>query len=160
MLTQERLKELLQYDPLTGVFTWLISRGGMYKGSSAGRVGTSGHIEISLFSNRHQAHRLAFLYMIGRFPLEETDHINRKPSDNRWVNLREVTHKQNKENLNLQKNNTSGHIGVSWSVERGKWQAYIKHQGERIPLGRFTNLEDAIAARKEAERSLFTHAQL
>ena len=80
----------------------------------------------------------------------QTDHINHNGLDNRSSNLRTVTNQQNAFNASLNKANTSGTKGISWSEGRKKWCAYID-AGKRIPLGRFFNIKDAISARKKAE---------
>ena len=81
----------------------------------------------------------------------QTDHINHNSLDNRKINLRTVTNQQNAFNANLNKANTSGTKGVSWSEERKKWCSYIHIDNKALPLGRFINIEDAIYARKKAE---------
>jgi len=79
-----------------------------------------------------------------------TDHINRDTLDNRKNNLRTVTNQQNAFNCNLSKNNKSGYNGVHW--HKNRWVAKIKVNYKNIGLGRFTNKEDAINARREGER--------
>ena len=104
-LTQEELKELLHYDPDTGVFTWKKGRQGrIKKGGIAGNEDQSGYCKIVVKGKRYGAHRLAFLYMEGYFPEHQVDHINRDRGDNRWVNLREATHTCNMRNCSRSKN--------------------------------------------------------
>ena len=86
----------------------------------------------------------------------QTDHINHNPLDNRKINLRSVTNQQNAFNASLNKANTSGTKGVSWSMERKKWCAYIHINGKAIPLGRFLDIKDAISTRKQAELKYHT----
>lgn len=90
----------------------------------------------------------------------QVDHISHPPKpnhkvDNRKVNLRLVTNQQNQMNNAIGKNNTSGKTGVSWDKARMKWEAYIWFDRQKIHLGRFANKEDAIIARKEAEKKYF-----
>lgn len=82
----------------------------------------------------------------------ETDHINHNRLDNRRKNLRSVTTQQNQRNASLAKNNKSGFIGVHFYKRVNKWIAYIWKDYKKIHLGYFTNLEDAILARRDAER--------
>lgn len=85
------------------------------------------------------------------------DHIGgyQTKNDNRKANLRIVTRQQNAMNSKLSTTNTSGHKGVRWNERRNKWIARITINGKDIYLGSFTNLEDAIAVRKEAERKYY-----
>jgi len=89
MLTQERLKELLSYDPETGAFTWLLSPGPKRKGEQAGSQHHSGYRFVKLDGKMYAEHRIAFLYVHGYFPEGDVDHINRIRNDNRPDNLRE-----------------------------------------------------------------------
>ena len=104
MLTQERLKQLLNYDPETGIFTRIISvSSNALKGDIAGWINGHGYRQLSIDYKKYDCHRLAFLYMLGKLPNEEVDHINHIRSDNRWINLREVTRHENKKNLSFLK---------------------------------------------------------
>lgn len=145
-LTQERLKELLHYDPETGHFTRRVTRGGKVAGSRAGKLNTSGHRQIRIDGRVYLAHRLAFLYVLGSFPADCVDHVNQVKDDNRWCNLRPATRQQNQGNKGLQRNNSSGHRGVSWDKRHGKWVAQGGRSKGRIHLGRFDSLEEAAAA--------------
>lgn len=83
------------------------------------------------------------------------DHIDGNRLDNRVNNLRIVTRWQNRLNCGTRKDNTSGHTGVSWARDKRKWVAQIQVHGKGIRLGRFSNIDDAIAARKAAEIKYF-----
>ena len=85
----------------------------------------------------------------------EIDHINGKPYDNRKENLRIVTHMQNMKNIKLSVSNTSGYKGVHWCKLEKKWKAFIAVNKRTIHLGTFANKEDAINARKEAEKKYY-----
>ena len=99
MITQTRLKELLNYDPISGIFTWKTSRGGRKPGSIAGtKCIHKGYITIQIDGTLYRAHRLAFLYMIGRLPEDQVDHIDRCKDNNAWSNLRECTQAENQLN--------------------------------------------------------------
>ena len=83
------------------------------------------------------------------------DHINHDKLDNRKDNLRICSTRQNTMNQDVSKNNTSGITGVGWDKSSNKWIAYIKVNYRQITLGRFTNLDDAIQARMDAEIEYF-----
>jgi hypothetical protein len=86
---------------------------------------------------------------------EHTDHINRDKLDNRRCNLRKCSHHQNTCNQPIRNCNTSGVVGVYWSSQRKKWQAFIKYKYKAISLGRYLEKEDAIRARILAEKKYY-----
>lgn len=145
-LTQERLKELLHYDPETGHFTWRVSSGRVAAGAVAGSFDGCGYRVISVERKLHRAHRLAFLYMTGSFPPDCVDHVNRDRANNQWANLRPATRRENQGNTGLQSNNTSGYRGVSWHKKAGKWRAEGACGGHVKYLGLFASLEEAASA--------------
>lgn len=151
-LTQARLRELLDYDPETGVFTWKVRRGGSANsGSLAGRLNPQGYRKIGVLKKIYSAHRLVFLWMTGSFPLFEVDHKNGNRDDNRWVNLREALHQENGQNQGTRTDNTSTHPGVSWQPKKKLWVAYITVLGQRVTLGRSKSFEKACEIRKAAK---------
>lgn len=156
-LTQSELKEILNYDPDTGIFTRAkpMGRFNRYKIGSEIWTHHEGYKRIFLFKRQYYAHQLAWLYIHGVWPSSEIDHINIVKHDNRIINLRLVTRSQNIQNIRLQSNNTSGFKGVSWWANR--WWASIGLDNKRIHLGAFINLDDAIAARKQAEEQYHSH---
>lgn len=159
-LTAEELRELLHYDKETGIFTRKVSTAHNVKvGDVAGSLGGAGYLNIMVCSRKYQAHRLAWLHHFGEWPKLTIDHINRDRSDNRIVNLREVTNKQNGQNRSKSSNNTSGHPGVYWNKQNSKWRATITHNQKYIHLGYFSILEDAVAARKAAEKLYWADTQ-
>ncbi len=84
------------------------------------------------------------------------DHINGNRLDNRRENLRICTHAENVRNRpKKNKNNTSGHPGVWWHAQAGKWAAEIKLDYKKISLGLFSSLRDASEARRTAELQYF-----
>lgn len=156
---QERLKELLTYDPETGLFTRNEDRGGYRAGSIAGAKHSEGYVAICVDKSPQLAHRLAWLYMTGGWPIE-VDHINGVRSDNRWHNLREVNRTLNNANSRMKSNNKSGYKGVCWSAPCQKWRATIKVDGQQMHLGVFDDPVDAHKAYcTAAERHFGTHAR-
>lgn len=159
-VTAERVREVLAYDPETGVFTWRIHRASNARAGDVAGTSDNGYIKIWIDGRQYRAHRLAWLYVHGVWPAHEIDHINRDKTDTRIANLRPVTRKQNCENQSALRPNTSGHRGVSWNTRQREWIAQIKHKRQGYHLGGFDRLEDAIAARLRAEARLFTHSEV
>ena len=159
-LTAEQLRSVLHYEPETGIFTRKIGSANQVKaGDVAGSVNGNGYLNIQLQRRGYQAHRLAWLYVYGVWPEDQLDHVNRVRTDNRISNLREVTNKQNQQNRSKQSNNTSGHPGAYWDKQRSKWVTQITHNQKLIHLGYFSILEEAIAARKAAEKLYWADTQ-
>lgn len=148
-LTQEKLKQLIHYDPDTGTITANMPRHGINSGDELGYVANTGYRVVCLGSKRFLAHRLAWFYMNGYFP-EQIDHINHIRTDNRWVNLREVSDATNKLNTGLSKNSKTKFNGVSFIRTLNKYRAYIMIDRKHIHLGVYKTLEEAIQARQEA----------
>lgn len=156
-ITQNELKELLHYDPETGVFTWKVDRGSRYKaGSRAGSVGSYGYREIRLSNKLYKEHRLVWLYVYGVWPEFELDHINGVTGDNRLCNLREATSLENKQNASIRSDNTSGHTGVCWHKRARKWMAYIAVNNKIKYLGLHKTIDEAKEAYLKAKEELHT----
>jgi hypothetical protein len=157
MITQERMKQLLHYNPNTGVFTRIDSNRVDRLGKQPGSRNTKGHVQIRLDGVLYVAHRLAWLYMNGEFPVNQLDHIDGDKTNNKIVNLRDATNKQNQENVPLQVNNTSGYRGVSFDKRLKKFRAYVCHNRQQTTLGFFATSEAAATAAKKARDQFFTH---
>lgn len=158
MIIQQQLKDLVTYDPKTGIMIWkFITSNRVKKDRKMGHY-ANGYLMTSIFGKKYQVHRLAWLYVYGEFPKHMLDHINRIRDDNRIENLREVTVKQNNENISLRSHNTSGHRGVGWHKGAKKWMAYITHNKKQIHLGLFDDLNKAVEVAKNKRAELFTHA--
>lgn len=161
--TPEELHEMLTYDPKTGLFTWkhrplkfFKDRGDQARWNTrmAGKPAFTaddsyGYKMGRLFDRPVKAHRVAWAMTTGKWPSKHMDHINSKRSDNRIENLREVTPAENQRNQKKRRNNISGHTGVYRNCN--KWVASIRINYKTINLGRYVDIEDAIAARKAAE---------
>lgn len=142
-VTLQRLKELLNYDSETGIFTWAQSRRCVRAGEEAGTISFNGYVAIKVDGKLYRAHRLAWLWVTGTLPTCEIDHINRVRADNRILNLREATSSQNKCNQSVRKDNAVGITGVSYCMERNKFLAQIAINGKNRNLGRFDSIEAA-----------------
>lgn len=146
-LTAERLRELLDYDSQTGMFRWVTRPSGRAKsGWFAGSLhGQTGYRKITIDGASYRAHRLAWLYVHGKWPKRYIDHINREPSDNRIANLRDVSGRLNSQN--------NGKLGVERRERSGRvrWRARITHFGRLVNVGTFDTKEEAEAALLEAK---------
>jgi hypothetical protein len=151
-LTQQRLKELLRYDCVSGDFIWIgKSSKKTTIGAKAGCLcKTHGYRLVGVDGKVYRANRLAFLYMTGLWPEMYIDHINRNRADDRWENLRKAGHLQNLANSGRPRHNTSGFKGVSLHRETGKWRAAINIAGKKKSLGLYLLKEDAGNAYKAA----------
>ena len=152
-VTQNILRQLLSYDPLTGIFTRL-KRTSMRinVGQEAGYLHKDGGVQISVLNKEYKAHRLAWLYMTGEWPEFEIDHINGNRSDNRWENLRDIKHAINLQNRRKpQTNNRStGLLGVYPNKKR--YRAVIATNGKSTHLGTFDTPDGAHEAYLKAKR--------
>lgn len=176
----DELRQLLHYDPETGDFIWKSRPEAMFRPSegavrrtaawSANKWNTryagqpalikrraGGYLCGSIFNVVVAAHRVAWALHYGEWPKGEIDHINGDPSDNRIANLRDVSHSENMRNQRRYRNCRSGVTGVSWYAANKRWVAEMQHEGKRLALGSFSSFDEAVTARKEAERRLGFH---
>lgn len=151
-MKQARLQELLEYAPETGAFRWRVNRTSVRAGTVAGRLDSKGYRQISVDGQRYAAHRLAWLYVNGEWPMHEVDHVNGIRDDNRIANLRDVARIINMRNKRRYRNASGLPIGIQ---HRGDvWHSHI---GGRY-IGSFVCLGAAVAARRSAEAQLGYHA--
>lgn len=157
-LTAEQLRAVLNYDKETGVFTRIQTRQNTrWVGQAAGSVNRIGYCYITVHGSQHLAHRLAMLYVNGKWPAEHVDHINGDPNDNRFCNLREVTHTENMQNRRRARaGSNSGLIGVHKKSRNAvkPWSASITVNRKKIHLGCFDIMKDAHTAYVKAKREL------
>lgn len=170
------LKELLDYDPTTGILTWrerdskwfsdgfmsAAGRANNWNSKNAGKealgnVNVHGYKCGTLLNTVVRSHRVIWALVNGEEPAGEIDHINGVRHDNRIANLRCVSSLDNSRNTCLYKNNASGVTGVHWLHKNKKWRAVIRVRGQNIHLGVFSEIADAAAARKKAEIELGFH---
>ena len=144
--TQDRLKEILDYDPETGVLRWRVQQARMKAGDIAGSTTDTGYWRISIDGRVFKAHRIIWKFMTGEDPPAEVDHVDTIGLNNRWSNLRLASSSQNKANARLRSDNTSGLKGSSWHKQIKRWISYIHKDGKRHHLGTFDSAQDAHAA--------------
>ena len=151
MVTQKELKRLFSYDGVTGLFTRLVTvKVNAKKGSIAGVINGQRYSELCISGVKYQSHRMAWLYTYGSNPSGQIDHINRNRSDNRIINLRDVTSQQNSRNR-TPSINKFGVIGLSWCRKSNKFYSRITVDRKTKYLGCYASMLDAICARKSAE---------
>lgn len=156
-ITQEWLREVLNYDQETGLFEW--RRQLSYRapvGSRAGSVKPSGYVHIEIVRRRYVAHHLAWLYVTGEWPTEMVDHWDGNKSNNAWKNLRQASRIQNAANSKLHKDNLLRLKGVSRNTRDGRTKPYfarIKLNGSVVHLGSFAAPEEAHRAYCEAAKA-------
>ena len=157
------LKACFSYDPGTSVLTWkerprdhFPSPTGYgifkarYAGKPAGAPHNAGYLQVRVAPGNYLAHRVCWAVYYGKWPTLDIDHINGIRTDNRIINLRDVSRQTNLRNAFRRPRNTSGHNGVTWSKHSEKWQAQVTMQGKNHYLGLFDNIADAVAARQRA----------
>lgn len=159
LLTAERLRGLLNYDPETGIFTHKHANGRHSAGQATGFPEAHGYFRVSVDGREYRRCRLAWLYMTGSWPKEEIDHINANRADDRFINLREASRSMNAQNLrNPHKDNTHGLAGVMRfkknSSKKVRWTSQIMVKGKRYHLGVFDTPEAAHQAYLKAKREL------
>lgn len=168
-LTQDVLISILDYNDLTGVLLWKPRPVSMFRlpfhqkrwntrnsGVPAFTYGDKdGYLIGGIFGRIYSAHRIIWAIKTGMWPKLQIDHINGNTSDNRWVNLRQVTAQENQRNSKLSKANKTGHTGIT--ISSGKYIARIKVDQMMIHLGSFTTIDEAITSRLLAEKHYGFH---
>lgn len=147
--SQERLKELLDYDHLTGKLTWVGGARSDLLGKQCGKAGKTGYMRCTVDKHDYAVHRIIYKWMTGEEP-NIMDHKNGKPSDNRWFNLHSVTPQENNFNVGLLKNNKTGTAGVSYRADHDRFIASVRVDNKSHHLGSFKTEAEAIAARQAA----------
>lgn len=137
MITADRLREVLDYDPETGVFIWIMSKQGVSFGKAAGAMKARGYRAVQIDGRDYAEHRLVWLWMTGQWPRDQIDHINRDRADNRWCNLREATQSQNFANRTALSTNKTGLKGAHYEAGRQQWRVTIMKEGVRHFIGRY-----------------------
>lgn len=153
IVSAQQLRELLDYNADTGVFTRLVSVSSRAQGGDVAGCKSNGYIVIRIFGKSRYAHRLAWLHVHGEWPVGHIDHMDGCGTNNRIANLRDVTHSTNMQNMiRATIRSTNGFLGVMRS--RKRWEARILVDGKRRYLGQFDTPELAHAAYLEAKRRL------
>lgn len=154
MLTQARLKELIHYDPETGIMTWRVNRGAVKAGDIAGNK-SGNRLQLMVDGLPTLVHRFIWLYVHGKWPDGVIDHIDGNGHNNRLSNLRYVSqHVNTQNNREARSNNQTGFLGVIFDKSRNLYRSEITLNGKNRYLGRFKTPEEAHEAYLKAKRKL------
>lgn len=155
-LTAELVRELLDYDPETGVFLHRTKRRGSKQGSVAGTTTANGYRFVAINRKQYLAHRVAWLYVHGVWPTGQIDHVNGIKTDNRIANLRDVPQELNMQNQrHAQRHKSSTKLlGVHFAKESDRWYSQIRINGKSRHLGMFATDTEAYEAYLKAKRQL------
>jgi len=166
-LSASYIRSVFDYAPTTGVLSWRKidnpsskyekRRNTSFAGKEAGCVDQLGYRVVRLGKKNYKAHRLIWLYVHGRMPSDYIDHINGVKSDNRLSNLREVDSCANNQNKAMHHNSRSGVVGVTWDKKARKWRAHIRANKVGHYLGQYSDINEAIAVRRAAEKAYGFH---
>ncbi len=152
VISQERVKELLHYNPKTGIFTRKVrTANAINEGQRAGNITANGYREISLDNKKYYEQRLAWLYVYGYMPECEVHHKNGIKDNNKLKNLEELSYSCHALTRGLQSNNTSGIKGVWFDKSRSKYTAAVHLNDKKIQLGRYDTFDKAVVARWKGE---------
>ena len=150
-LDSTRLREVLDYCPQTGVFTWRLNRQNVKAGNVAGTITPRGYCRISVLGRGYAAHRLAWLWVHGVWPSGQIDHINGQRADNRLPNLRDVSAATDSQNQRHPQGDNP-FLGVSLVRNKNRWIARMRLDGEQRYIGCYATPEEARAAYLAAKR--------
>jgi len=146
MITQSELKELLHYDEFTGDFTWIKKTCRCVRVGKKAGYKDKKYSTLRINNKQYLAHRLAWLYVNGKFPIGILDHKDRNGHNNQITNLREATVSQNAMNA-YRADNIAKCRGVYYESDRQKFRVSVHVNKVRIYIGRFDTLEAAKEAR-------------
>lgn len=157
-LNHAYLHELLHYQHEEGTFVWKVKRKNTEIGKIAGNRHGAGYWTITIDQTAYLAHRLAWFYVYGKWPEFVIDHINRNRLDNRIINLRAVTQKENLQNIAVKKSNKTGTNGVCFRSDgrTNPWCARVMHNKREKSLGHFKTYEEAVEARQAWDQKFWS----
>jgi len=159
VLTRERLIDLMEYDPETGVFRWRVTRCSTARKGDVVGSAHGGYLRVRIDGKNQYLQRLAWLYMTGSWPTKMVDHKNGVGTDNRWGNLRDLGNAKNKQNAHeAHADSATGLLGASPCGSR--FRAAIMKDGLYVNLGVHDTPQQAHQAYLDAKRELHPHATL
>lgn len=157
-LTQEQVKEVLDYNPLTGLLTWKRKPSkSVVVGTVAGSKHKNGYSYTQLYGCNYPTHRLIWFWVHGKFPEGVIDHINHDRMDNRLENLREVSIAENMKNKSKLKGTLIGEQGIWFCKRRQRYVSEITLNGKKVMQRTFKLFDDAKKAREDKLAELNFH---
>ena len=147
MITQQELKNMIIYNPDTGVFCKMFESDNCYLCTPTKR----GHVYLMVEGVKYSMRQLIWLYMTGEHPDHPIYLTTNDINDLRWCNITDDQKEAYRKTMKLSKRNTSGCVGVSWYEREQRWIATIMRNGVKKHLGSFNTLDEAVATRKIAE---------
>lgn len=155
----ERIERLivenLEYDSTTGKLFWKNNRGHVdCKGKMAGFVNKRGYCYVMVNGKQFLLHRIAWFLSYGKWPEHQIDHIDGDPTNNKIENLRDVTNRENMNNLKRHREGALVGASLDKSCIQERWRAMIKIKGKDIFLGLFKSKEEAHGAYMKAYEKL------
>ena len=173
MLDPILLHTLLEYLPETGQFFWKNRCASLFSSPHQAKAWNNkfagkeaftsldgkGYKHGDIFNKRVYPHQLAVVMTYGSYETSSyaVDHINGDRVDNRIVNLRLVSYRENALNCKRPRHNTSGHVGVTWHKQASKWMAQVQFEGKCYYLGLFDDISLALDARNKKQKELGFH---
>mgnify|MGYP003611564476 FL=1 len=146
-ITQAYVQEHFLYCPVSGQVVHKTAKVKAKVGDRAGSRSKCNSRYLRIHGKKYLEHRVVWLYVTGEWPINEIDHKDHDRTNNRWENLREVTHAVNMKNKPRYASNSTGHSGISIDKRCGKYRAYLSIDKKPKSLGYFATLAEAIAAR-------------
>lgn len=153
------LKEVLEYNPITGELKWKTNQYSrrVVVGSRAGSVSSNGYRYVQIFGTNYAEHHLIWFIQTGQWSNQVIDHINHKRDDNRWENLREVSRADNMRNQSKRTNTLSGEQGIWYCKRRDRYIAELTYNGKKVLQRQFKKFDQALQAREEKLAELGFH---
>ena len=152
----ETLRQLLDYNPETGVVSWRVAPSRNVRVGDPVESRNGNYKCITINKRSYKLHRVIWKLVYGEDPMDAViDHVDRDPLNNKLSNLRLLSHSENNHNEKVRSTNTSGTPGVYWDRDKRRWRAFIGVGGRRLNLGRFKDFNEAARARTKAEEVYF-----
>lgn len=152
---QSALQAVFDYNEVTGELRHKLDTVKGVTGELATYRHSQGYLSLVIGGKEYLAHRVIWMMKKGVMPYQ-VDHIDHERTNNSWTNLREVTNRENQLNMGTRSNNTSGVVGVR-ILPSGRFCAFIMVHRKQISLGTYDVLDEAICARKAAEKRYGFH---